>query len=90
MVWGSFFLLFQRKCLTWEKKCAVALATDWLLVRLDYLPKKNKKADPIKFYELSFRELKYTIGVLDFHSKKVMCIQQEIYAERFIIASFTE
>lgn len=30
--------------------------------------------------ETSFRDLKYTIGMLDFHSKKVMCIQQEIYA----------
>ena len=87
-------------------------------VVMDYLPQKNKKADPIKFYELSFRivrfqitedtyetvitslerndypakrlkelyasrwgietsfrDLKYTIGMLDFHSKKVMCIQ---------------
>lgn len=89
----------------------------------DYLPVKNKKAEPVKFYELnfrmvrfqisdnsyetvltnmdedeyppeelkklyatrwgietSFRDLKYTIGLLNFHSKKVMCIQQEIYA----------
>ena len=89
----------------------------------DYLPVKNKKAEPIKFYELnfrmvrfqisddsyetlltnldadeytpeelkklyatrwgietSFRDLKYTIGLLNFHSKKVMCIHQEIYA----------
>lgn len=89
----------------------------------DYLPVKNKKAEPVKFYELnfrmvrfqisngvyetlltnldaneyppeelkklyaarwgietSFRNLKYTIGLLNFHSKKVMCIQQEIYA----------
>ena len=30
--------------------------------------------------ETSFRDLKYTMGMLDFHSKKVMCIQQEIYA----------
>ena len=89
----------------------------------DYLPVKNKKSEPVKFYELnfrmvrfqisdgsyetvltnmdadeyppeelkklyaarwgieiSFRDLKYTIGLLNFHSKKVMCIQQEIYA----------
>lgn len=89
----------------------------------DYLPLKNKKADPVKFYDLnfrmvrfqisndvyetlltnldedeypseelkklyatrwgietSFRDLKYTIGLLNFHSKKVMCIHQEIYA----------
>ena len=90
----------------------------------DYLPVKNRKSDPTKFYELkfrivrfplsedkfetiitnldvdtypmlkikelyasrwgietSFRDLKYTIGMLNFHSKKVMCIQQEIYAQ---------
>ncbi len=89
----------------------------------DYLPVKNKKAEPVKFYDLnfrivrfqisdesyetlltnldaneyppeklkklyaarwgietSFRDLKYTIGLLNFHSKKVMCIQQEIYS----------
>ena len=89
----------------------------------DYLPEKTRKADPVIFYELkfrvvrfeigtesyetvltnldkdaypatelkrlyaarwgietSFRDLKYTLGMLDFHSKKVMCIHQEIYA----------
>ena len=89
----------------------------------DYLPLKNRKAEPAKFYELnfrivrfpisedtyetvvtnldkdkyspadlkklyasrwgietSFRDLKYTLGLLNFHSKKVMCILQEIYA----------
>lgn len=98
----------------------------------DYLPLKNKKADPTKFYELnfrivrflisensyetivtnlartnypptelkklyasrwgietSFRDLKYTIGMLNFHSKKVMCIQQEIYAH-LIMYNFAE
>lgn len=30
--------------------------------------------------ESSFRALKYTLGLLQFHSKKVMCILQEIYA----------
>lgn len=30
--------------------------------------------------EISFRDLKYTIGLLNFHTKKVMCIYQEIYA----------
>ena len=30
--------------------------------------------------ETSFRDLKYTIGLLNLHSKKVMCILQEIYA----------
>lgn len=39
--------------------------------------------------ETSFRDLKYTIGMLDFHSKKVMCIQQEIYAH-MIMYNFAE
>ena len=98
----------------------------------DYLPKKTRKADPVTFYELkfrvvrfeigpdsyetvltnlgkdvypatelkrlyaarwgietSFRDLKYTLGMLDFHSKKVMCIHQEIYAH-LIMYNFSE
>lgn len=39
--------------------------------------------------ETSFRDLKYTIGLMNLHSKKVMCIQQEIYA-RLIMYNFTE
>lgn len=39
--------------------------------------------------ETSFRNLKYTIGMLNFHSKKVMCIQQEIYAH-LIMYNFAE
>ena len=98
----------------------------------DYLPLKSKKHDPVQFYtlnfrivrfkvtedlyetvltnldadlyspeklkelyatrwdiETSFRDLKYTIGMLDFHSKKVMCIHQEIYAH-LIMYNFAE
>lgn len=98
----------------------------------DYLPSKSRKADPVKFYKLkfrivrfeigldsyetvltnlskdayppkelkklyaarwgietSFRDLKYTVGMLDFHSKKVMCIHQEIYAH-LIMYNFAE
>ena len=98
----------------------------------DYLPKHSKKHNPIEFYtlnfrvvrfkvtddlyetvltnldtydyppeklkelyasrwgiETSFRDLKYTIGMLDFHSKKVMCIHQEIYAH-MIMYNFAE
>ena len=98
----------------------------------DYLPLKNKKAEPTRFYKLdfrivrflisensyetivtnldrtnysaaelkklyasrwgietSFRDLKYTIGMLNFHSKKVMCILQEIYAH-MIMYNFAE
>ena len=39
--------------------------------------------------ENSFRDLKYTIGMLDFHSKKVMCIHQEIYSH-LIMYNFAE
>lgn len=98
----------------------------------DYLPVKQRKKEPPKFYELkfrivrflisentyevlltnldtmkypshklkelyalrwgietSFRDLKYTIGMLNFHSKKVMCIRQEIYAH-LIMYNFAE
>ena len=98
----------------------------------DYLQEKTRKADPVIFYELkfrvvrfeigtesyetvltnldkdaypatelkrlyaarwgietSFRDLKYTLGMLDFHSKKVMCIHQEIYAH-LIMYNFSE
>ncbi len=50
----------------------------------DYLPEKTRKADPVIFYELKFR-----VGMLDFHSKKVMCIHQEIYAH-LIMYNFSE
>jgi len=89
----------------------------------DYLPIKNRKSEPARFYKLSFRivrfplsedtyetvitnlptdkyppdkikklyasrwgietsfrDLKYTMGMLVFHSKKAECIQQEIFA----------
>ncbi|MCI9109452.1 MAG: transposase [Lachnospiraceae bacterium] len=39
--------------------------------------------------ERSFRELKYTIGLTNFHSKKAEYIQQEIFA-RLIIYNFCE
>lgn len=98
----------------------------------DFLPLKNKKAEPTRFYELnfrivrfpisediyetvvtnldedrypaieikklyasrwgietSFRDLKYTVSLLNFHSKKVMCILQEIYAH-MIMYNFAE
>ena len=98
----------------------------------DYLPLKNKKADPTLFYKLpfrivrfkitensyetvvtnldsinfpphelkrlynmrwgietSFRELKYTVGLLHFHAKKVEYIYQEIFA-RLIMYNFAE
>ena len=100
--------------------------------QFDYLPQKSRKNDPVIFYKLSFRvvrfritsdtfetvltnldadnyppeelkklyatrwgietsfrDLKYTIGMLDFHSKKVMSIHQEIYAH-LIMYNFSE
>ena len=39
--------------------------------------------------ETSFRNLKYTVGMLNFHSKKVMCIKQEIYVH-LIMYNFAE
>lgn len=39
--------------------------------------------------EAMFRDLKYTFGMLHFHSNKVMCIQQEIYAH-LIMYNFSE
>lgn len=55
-----------------------------LITNLDvskYPPQKLKELYALRWgIETSFRDLKYTIGMLNFHSKKVMCIQQEIYA----------
>ena len=99
---------------------------------LDYLPPKSRKADPLVFYKIgfrvvrfpissndyetvitnldsndyppseikrlyaarwgiesSFRALKYTLGMVNFHSKKVACILQEIYAH-LIMYNFAE
>lgn len=60
------------------------------------LPEENYPLNKIKeLYasrweiETSFRDLKYTMGMLNFHSKKVMCIQQEIYAH-LIMYNFAE
>ena len=39
--------------------------------------------------ETSFRELKYTVGLLNFHAKKVEYIYQEVFA-RLIMYNFTE
>lgn len=100
--------------------------------KFDFLPKKNRKHEPVAFYpisfrivrfkisngsyetivtnldkqnfppnelkklygmrwgiETSFRELKYTVGLLHFHAKKVEYIHQEIFA-RLIMYNFAE
>lgn len=64
-----------------------------ILTNLDkslYPPERIKQLYSSRWgIETSFRDLKYTIGMLDFHSKKVMCIQQEIYAH-LIMYNFAE
>ena len=56
----------------------------------EYPPEKLKSLYASRWgIETSFRDLKYTIGMLDFHSKKVMCIHQEIYAH-LIMYNFAE
>ena len=57
---------------------------------LKYPPSKLKELYAERWgIESSFRDLKYTIGMLNFHSKKVMCIHQEIYAH-LIMYNFAE
>lgn len=64
-----------------------------VLTNLDmelYPPEKLKELYSSRWgIETSFRDLKYTIGMLAFHSKKVMCILQEIYA-RLTMYNFAE
>ena len=64
-----------------------------MLTNLDadvYPPNELKKLYASRWgIETSFRDIKYTIGMLDFHSKKVMCIHQEIYAH-LIMYNFAE
>jgi len=98
----------------------------------DYLPQHSRKDDPLVFYtlkfrivrfklsehyyetvitnlpvdkyppedlkklyasrwgiETSFRDLKYTVGLLKYHSKKTACIRQEIFA-RLTLYNFVE
>ena len=55
-----------------------------------YPPQKLKELYAGRWgIETSFRDLKYTLGMLHYHSKKVMCIQQEIYAH-LIMYNFSE
>ena len=56
----------------------------------DYPAEKLKELYALRWgIETSFRDLKYTMGMLNFHSKKVMCIHQEIYAH-MIMYNFAE
>ncbi len=56
----------------------------------DFPPKELKKLYAMRWgIETSFRELKYTVGLLHFHAKKVEHIYQEVFA-RLIMYNFTE
>lgn len=60
------------------------------LGKTEYSPERLKVLYESRWgIETSFRDLKYTIGMLNFHSKKVMCVQQEIYAH-LIMYNFAE
>ena len=60
------------------------------LEKTEYSPERLKVLYESRWgIETSFRDLKYTIGMLNFHSKKVMCVQQEIYAH-LIMYNFAE
>jgi hypothetical protein len=55
-----------------------------------FLPDEIKKLYAMRWgIETSFRELKYTIGLINYHSKKREFIVQEIFA-RIIMYNFTE
>ena len=55
-----------------------------------YPPDKLKELYTLRWgIETSFRSLKYTVGMLHFHSKKAECIFQEVFAS-LIIYNFTE
>ena len=55
-----------------------------------YPPEKLKELYASRWgIETSFRDLKHTLGLLKFHSKKAMCIRQEIYAQ-MIMYNFVE
>ena len=56
----------------------------------DFPPEELKKLYNMRWdIETSFREVKYTIGLLHFHAKKVEYIYQEIFA-RLIMYNFSE
>ena len=55
-----------------------------------YPPEELKKLYASRWgIETSFRDLKYTIGLLKYHSKKTACIRQEIFA-RLTLYNFVE
>ena len=60
------------------------------LDKYDFPPDEIKKLYSMRWgIETSFRDLKYTIGLIHFHAKKVEYIYQEVFA-RMIMYNFTE
>jgi hypothetical protein len=60
------------------------------LPEYDFTPSELKKLYSMRWgIETSFRELKYSIGLINFHSKKRECITQEIFA-RMIMFNFAQ
>ena len=60
------------------------------LGRIEYPPDTIKELYALRWgIETSFRDLKYTVGMLDFHSEKTACIKQEIYSH-LIMYNFAE
>lgn len=56
----------------------------------EYPPEKIREMYAMRWgIEVSFRNLKYTVGLLGFHSKKMAGIWQEVYA-RLIMYNFSE
>ncbi len=57
---------------------------------VEFPPEELKRLYNMRWgIETSFRELKYTVGLLHFHAKKVEYIYQEVFA-RLIMYNFTE
>lgn len=55
-----------------------------------YPPERIKELYAMRWgIETSFRNLKHTVGLAKFHTKKVMCVEQEIFA-RLIMYNFVE
>ncbi len=60
------------------------------LGHVDFPPKELKNLYRMRWgIETSFRQLKYTVGLINFHSKKREFIEQEVFS-RFIMYNFTE
>lgn len=56
----------------------------------EFTPEEIKRIYHMRWgIETSFRELKYAIGLINFHAKKVECIKQEVFA-RMLMYNFCE